>query len=204
MCVCVYLCIEFNIHASHFYYFLILYIGKSVDPDGSKVSEDKESTKAFDYTRFTSLYKHHGRIPPPPEVIAGFKGVEENLFYLINFLMENDKSLLDGDFINQVMTQFDGRPTEMMKHVEEYVADAASTALAAMVTDDDDLSESPSITLPPPRSPEAGPRLQLTDGPPAVIEATTAMDTREKMAKRRREVPLTRAQSQKIVDSTGN
>ena len=119
--------------------------------------------------------------------------------------MENDKSLLDGDFINQVMTQFDGRPTEMMEHVEEYVADAASTALAAMVTDDnDDLSESPSITLPPPRSPEAGPPLQVTDGSPAVIETATAMDTREKFAKRRREVPLTRAQSQKNVESTGN
>ena len=88
--------------------------------------------------------------------------------------------------------------------VPDIVTTSTSTALAAMVTDDDDLSESPSITLPPPRSPEAGPRLQLTDGPPAVIEATTAMDTREKMAKRRREVPLTRAQSLRNVESSGN
>ena len=114
--------------------------------------------------------------------------------------MENDKSLLDGDFINQVMTQFDGRPTEMMKHVEEYVADAASTALAAMVTDDnDDLSESPSITLPPPRSPEAGPRLQLTT---IENDGVVAMDTRERDAKRRRDQPaVTRQKSKSLLEN---
>ena len=87
--------------------------------------------------------------------------------------------------------------------VPDIVTTSTSTALAAMVTDDDDLSESPSITLPPPRSPEAGPPLQVTDGSPAVIEAATAMDTREINAKRKH-APLTRAQSQKNVESTGN
>jgi hypothetical protein len=48
--------------------------------------------------------------------LAGFRGVvEENLFYVVNFLLENNQSLLDGDFITQVMTQFDGRPVEMIK-----------------------------------------------------------------------------------------
>ena len=131
------------------YSFLILYyIGKS-DPDGKKAGDSDpvdtkrqqeerqkeeqearqqdESTNAFDYTRFVGLYKYHNILPPPEELIARFSGAEENLFYLVSFLLENNRSFLDEDFITQVMTQFDGRPVEMMRYVEEQVAPASTS-----------------------------------------------------------------------------
>ena len=196
MCVCVYLCIWQTCFSLLILY---IYIGKSIDPEGSKVGGDeKESTNAYDYTRFASLYNDHGLTPPRQEIIDGYSGAEEDLFYVVSFLMENNQSLLNGDFIPQVMNQYDGRPVEMMKYVEDYVTDAADAAMIAIET----------IPLAPPSPPSPqlqlanGPTtienspLQVTDGSPAVIEAATAMDTREINAKRKH-VPLTRAQSQK-------
>jgi hypothetical protein len=202
------------------YSFLILYyIGKS-DPDGKKAGHDVDMKVV---NRLIDFYNARwGLVSDKDAVIAFLKpfvGREETVLQLVILLCNNGEK--STDWVAHLMKAYpEGKEDEMHAFVVNAYAEKAatekaaaekagaastSTALAAMVTDDnDDLSESPSITLPPPRSPEAGPRLQLTDGPPAVIEATTAMDTREKMAKRRREVPLTRAQSQKIVDSTGN
>ena len=106
--------------------------------------------------------------------------------------MENNQSLLDGDFITQVMTQFDGRPVEMMEYVEEYVANAKRAEIA--------------IDPPPPvESPLATP-LQTACGPTYIEDNDTVeMDTREKSAKRAREVPaLTRQQSKANVLEIGN
>jgi hypothetical protein len=124
--------------------------------------------------------------------LARYRGVEENLFYLINFLLDNNQSLLDGDFITQVMTQFDGRPVEMMKYVEEYVVNAR----AEMMIEIDQ--------LPPVESPPATPTLQIVSGP-ADTEDVVEMDTREKCAKRPRDVlAITRAQSKANVLEIGN
>ena len=131
------------------YSFLILYYTGKSDPDGKKAGDSDpvdtkrqqeerqkeeqearqqdESTNAFDYTRFVGLYKYHNILPPPEELIARFSGAEENLFYLVSFLLENNRSFLDEDFITQVMTQFDGRPVEMMRYVEEQVAPASTS-----------------------------------------------------------------------------
>jgi hypothetical protein len=70
------------VHASHYYSFLIFYLGKLLEPDGKKVGEggEDESTNAFDVTRFTSLYEHHGLSPPTRGELNKFSGVEENLF----------------------------------------------------------------------------------------------------------------------------
>jgi hypothetical protein len=129
-------------------------IGKSLEPVGKKIGEGggvgKKSTIAFDLARFTSLYEHHNRIPPTQDAFSRYRGVEEDLFYLVNFLMENNQSLLDGDFITQVMTQFDGHPVEMMEYVEEYVVNAKRIE----------------IDPPPPvESPPATPTLQIVSGP---------------------------------------
>ena len=202
------------------YSFLILYYTGKSDPDGKKAGNDVDMNVV---NRLIDFYNARwGLVSDKNAVIAFLKpfvGREETVLQLVILLCKyGEKST---DWVAHLMKAYpEGKEDEMHAFVVNAYAEKAatekaaaekagaastSTALAAMVTDDnDDLSESPSITLPPPRSPEAGPRLQLTDGPPAVIEATTAMDTREKMAKRRREVPLTRAQSQKIVDSTGN
>jgi hypothetical protein len=176
---------------------IILYsffnIGKSLEPDGKKIGEGggdgRKSTNAFDLARFTSLYEHHNRIPPTQDAFSRYRGVEEELFYLVNFLMENNQSLLDGDFITQVMTQFDGQPVEMMKYVEEYVVNAKR---AEMI-----------IAIDPPPPVESPP---ATLGP-AYIEDndTVEMDTREKSAKRPRDIPaLTRQQSKADVLQLGN
>jgi len=194
-CIVVY-CIE--VHPSHYYSLFIFNIGKSLEPDGKKIGEgggDKQqSTNAFDLARFTSLYEHHNRIPPTQDAFARYRGVEEDLFYLVNFLMENNQSLLDGDFITQVMTQFDGRPVEMMEYVEEYVANAKRAEMMI------------SIDPPPPVETPPASTLQIASGP-AYIEDndTVEMDTREKSAKRQRDVPaLTRAQSKANVLEIGN
>jgi hypothetical protein len=121
--------------------------------------------------------------------LAGYRGLEENLFYLVNFLLENNQSLLDGDFITKVLTQFDGRPVEMMKYVEEYVVNAKR---AEMIE----------IDRPPPvESPPATTTLQIASGP-AYIEDAVEMDTRETGAKRPQ--ALTRAQSKSNVLEIGN
>ena len=57
---------------------------------------------------------------------------------------------------------------------------------------------------PPPASPPATPTLQIASGP-AYIEKVVEMKTREKSAKRSRDVPaLTRAQSKANVLEIGN
>jgi len=105
--------------------------------------------------------------------------------------MENNQSLLDGDFITQVMTQFDGRPVEMMEYVEEYVANAKRAEMMI------------SIDPPPPVETPPASTLQIASGP-AYIEDndTVEMDTREKSGKRQR--ALTRAQSKANVLEIGN
>ena len=166
-----------------------LNIGKSIDPDGKKVGEGGGDKKqSYDLAHSTTLYEfYNNRIPPTQEALDEYRGVEENLFYLVNFLLENNQSLLDGDFITQAMTQFDGRPVEMMKYVEEYVVNAKMIAID-----------------PPPPSPPATPTLQIAA--PAIIEnGPDDMDTREKSGKRARETPaLTRAQSKANVLEIGN
>jgi hypothetical protein len=157
---------------------IILYsffnIGKSLEPDGKKIGEggdEKQSTNAFDLVRFTTLYEYHSRIPPTQDALERYSGEEKNLFYLVNFLLDNNQSLLDGDFITQVMTQFNGRPVEMMKYVEEYVVNARAEMMIE-------------IDQPPPvESPPATPTLQIASSP-AETEDVVEMDTREKCAKR--------------------
>jgi hypothetical protein len=170
-------------------------IGKSLEPVGKKIGEGGGDKNAYDLAHFTTLYEYHNRIPPTQDALAGYRGVEENLFYLVNFLLENNQSLLDGDFITQVMTQFDGRPVEMMEYVEEYVVNAKRAEM--MIT----------IDPPPPvESPPATPPLQIACGPTYIEDNDTVeMDTREKGAKRQRDVPaLTRAQSKANVLEIGN
>jgi hypothetical protein len=66
------------------------------------------------------------------------------------------------------MTQFDGRPVEMMEYVEEYVMNARMIAID-----------------PPPASPPATPTLQIA-GPAIIENGPDDMDTREKSGKRPR------------------
>jgi hypothetical protein len=142
-----------------------LNIGKSIDPDGKKIGEGKDKEAAFDdeyYARFTSLYDHHGRSPPTQEGLKKFIGVEENLFYLVNNILENRPSLLDGDFIDQVMSQYEGQPEVMMEFVEEYILDA-------------NRAEMISIDPPPIDSPPASPHLQIA-GPAVIENGTDDMD----------------------------
>jgi hypothetical protein len=168
-----------------------LNIGKSIEPEGTKVGEgegdEEESINAFDVSRFTSLYEYHNRIPPTQEELARFKGVEENLFYLVNFILENDQSLLDGDFITQVMNQYDGLPEDMMDYVEEYVENAKRAKMLA-------------IDPPPPdeSSSSATPHLQIAGGPVVIENGVEDMDT-TRDAKRRREQVITRQTSRANV-----
>jgi hypothetical protein len=169
--------------------FLInLYIGKSLDPEGTKVGEEEESTNSFDVARFTSLYEHHGLIPLTREELSRFIGVEENLFYLISLTLENDQSLLDEDFIDQVMNQFNGQPEEMMRYVEGVISERKSVEVV------DDIE-------PPP--------LYIADGspPPAIIEIENGveddMDTTRDEGKRKRRA-ITRLQSKNDVLALGN
>ena len=103
--------------------------------------------------------------------------------------MENDKSLLDGDFINQVMTQFDGIPADMMEYVEEYVVDRAKEKADDMIA----IETIPLAPTSPPR--------QLTNGPTTIENEVIAMDTRERDAKRRRDPVMTRQKSKTILDT---
>ena len=102
--------------------------------------------------------------------------------------MENNQSLLNGDFIPQVMNQYDGRPVEMMKYVEDYVAKEERMPI-----------ESIDPILPAPTSP---PR-QLTNGPTTIEnDGVVAMDTRERDAKRRRDQPaVTRQKSKSLLEN---
>jgi hypothetical protein len=158
-------------HVYHPLTFLISsFLGKSIDPDGSKVGDD-----AFDddeYARFTRLYYDHDSVPPAKEKLKHFSGVERNLFYLVSFLLENDRVLLDGDFVDQVMKQFDGQPLEMMTYAEDIVSNRNVV---------ENNIESPLQIEPPP--------LQIADGPAIVESGIDDMDTTRDQAKRRREEP---------------
>jgi hypothetical protein len=184
------------VHASHCYSFLIFCIGKSLEPDGKKIGEggggEKESTNAFDVARFTSFYEHYNRIPPTQEELDRFSTVEENLFYLVSFILENDQSLLDGDFIAQVMNQFDEQPQDMMEYAEDYILKAK---MAEMIEIDPPLPVESPPPIPPP--------LQIT---PAFIEIENGFEdidtTRD--AKRGREQVITRQQSRSNVLEIGN
>jgi hypothetical protein len=141
-----------------------------------KVGED-----AFDddeYARFTGLYYDHDSVPPAKEKLKHFSGVERNLFYLVSFLLENDRVLLEeGDFVDQVMKQFDGQPVEMMTYAEKIVSNR-------------NVAEN---NIEPP--------LQIGDGSHTIVEAgNDDMDTTRDQAKRRRAEPaLTRQRSKANV-----
>ena len=117
-------------HASHFY---SLYKGKSIDPDGMKVGvgegegEEEDEQPAFDdeaYEQFTELYEKYDSVLPSKEKLKNFSGVERDLYFLVSFLLENDPLLLEsGDFVEQVMGQYKGRPEEMMSYVEDIISE---------------------------------------------------------------------------------
>jgi hypothetical protein len=150
-----------------------------LDPEGSKDGEGEEA--AFDndeYARFTRLYEDFDSIPPPKEKLNQFSGVERNLFYLVSLLLENDRELLQGDFVDQVMKQFDGQPEEMMTYAEGIVSDRELAR---------NNNESPPLQIEP---------------PPVIVEDGDGddMDTTSDQAKRRRAEPaLTRQQSRANV-----
>jgi hypothetical protein len=120
------------------------------------------------------LYNEYGLNPPAKEKLKHFSGVETNLFYLVSLLLENDRELLEkGDFVEQVMNQYDGQPGEMMHYAEGIISDRADVAR-------NDIESTP---------------LQIT-GPPAIIgidDGDNGMDT-TRDSKRRRE-PVLRQQS---------
>ena len=102
--------------------------------------------------------------------------------------MENNQSLLNGDFITQVMNQYDGKPVEMMKYVEDYVAKEERM-----------MAIEPIEPIPPA---PASPTLQLV-GPTSIEnDVVVEMDTRKKDAKCRRDQPaLTRQKSKSSLEN---
>jgi hypothetical protein len=110
---------------------------------------------------------------------------EDTYLHLLSTVLESLPEEFVG--IDTMMETWKGQYIDMFvmldNHIRDSERDKALLLNAPMVTDNDDLSTSQSIT---------GPPLQITGGggsPPAYIE----MDTREKSAKRSREDPaLTR------------
>jgi hypothetical protein len=183
-------------HASHFY---SLYTGKSIDPDGMKVGvgegegEEEDEQAAFDdeaYEQFTELYEKYDSVLPSKEKLKNFSGVERDLYFLVSFLLENDPLLLEsGDFVEQVMGQYKGRPEEMMSYVEDIISEREEEI--------EDIEPSPAGSPPLLIEP---PLLQIAGGspPPALIENGVDMDTTRDGKKRRHDltVPVvTRQQS---------
>jgi hypothetical protein len=176
--------------------FFIFIIGKSIDPDGEK---------AFDadaYELFADMYKKYDMSPPPREELKQYSGVELNLYYLVSFLFENDQDKLQGDFIDQVMHQFEGCPQDMMKYVEGYISgvdddddDDDDEEVLEEIDDDEEVLEE--IEPPPAGSP---PLLQLGGGstPPALIENSAQdMDTTRDEKKRSHEMTVVTRQKSK-------
>jgi hypothetical protein len=163
--------------------FFIFIIGKSIDPDGEK---------AFDadaYELFADMYKKYDMSPPPREELKQYSGVELNLYYLVSFLFENDQDKLQGDFVDQVMHQYEGRPQDMMKYVEGYISGG---------DDDDDDDDDVLEEIDPP--PAGSPPLQIGGGstPPALIENSAQdMDTTRDEKKRRHEMTVVTRQKSK-------
>jgi hypothetical protein len=170
--------------------FFIFIIGKSIDPDGEK---------AFDadaYELFADMYKKYDTSPPPREKLKQYSGVELDLYYLVSFLFENDQEKLGGDFIDQVMHQYEGCPQDMMKYVEGYISGVDDD------DDDDDDEVLEEIDPPPAGSPPLqieAPLLQIGGGSPtpAIIENVVEdMDTTRDEKKRSHEMTVvTRQQS---------
>jgi hypothetical protein len=126
------------------------------------------------------MYKKYDSIPPPREQLKQYSGVEFDLYYLVSFLFENDQEKLKGDFVDQVMNQYEGCPDDMMKYVEGYISGGDY--------DDDDDDDDDEEVLEEIESPPAGspplqiepPLLQIGGGstPPALIENSAQdMDT---------------------------
>jgi hypothetical protein len=176
--------------------FFIFIIGKSIDPDGEK---------AFDadaYELFADMYKKYDTSPPPREELKQYSGVELDLYYLVSFLFENDQDKLQGDFVDQVMHQYEGRPQDMMKYVEGYISgvdddddDDDDEEVLEEIDDDEEVLEE--IEPPPAGSP---PLLQLGGGstPPALIENSAQdMDTTRDEKKRSHEMTVVTRQKSK-------
>ena len=173
--------------------FFIFIIGKSIDPDGEK---------AFDadaYELFADMYKKYDTSPPSREVLKQYSGVEFNLYYLVSCLFENDQDKLQGDFVDQVMHQYEGRPQDMMKYVEGYISgvdddDDDDEEVLEEIDDDEEVLEE--IEPPPAGSP---PLLQLGGGSPtpAIIENVVDMDTTRDEKKRSHEMTVVTRQKSK-------
>jgi hypothetical protein len=171
--------------------FFIFIIGKSIDPDGEK---------AFDadaYELFADMYKKYDTSPPPREELKQYSGVELDLYYLVSFLFENDQDKLQGDFIDQVMHQYEGCPQDMMKYVEGYISGGDDDD-----DDDDDDEVLEEIDPPPAGSPPLqieSPLLQIGGGSPtpAIIENVDDMDTTRDEKKRSHEMTVVTRQKSK-------
>jgi hypothetical protein len=127
--------------------------------------------------------------------------LEDTCLHLLSPVLE---SLPDEVFdVDTMMETWKGKYDEMFVMLDNHIQDGERDEAhllqnTPMVTDNDDLSTSQSISGGPP-----SPLLKITGGgsPPAVIE----MDTREKSSKRSRDEPaLTRAQSKGNVLELGN
>jgi hypothetical protein len=177
-------------HASHFYSFLILYIGKSLEPDGEKAFDDEV------YGWISELYEKHYATAPSMEELNQYCGVEMDLYFLVSFLSENNEKELETDFVEQVMNQFEGRPEDMMIYVERYISEPEN-----IIVDDDDDEVLEEIEPPPAGSPPLqieAPLLQIGGGSPtpALIENVVDMDTTRDEKKRSHEMTVvTRQQS---------
>ena len=181
-------------HASHFYSFFIIYKGKSIDPDGMKVGggrggEDKQA--AFDddaYDQFTELYEKYDSVLPSKEKLKNFSGVERDLYFLVSFLLENDRELLEsGDFVEQVMGQYEGRPEDMMKYVEGIIS-------GGDYDDDDEEIED----IEPPLLQIETPPLQIETPPLQIADGSSAdMDTTRDEKKRSHEMTVVTRQKSK-------
>jgi hypothetical protein len=144
-------------HASHFYSFLILYIGKSVDPIGTKPGE--EDGKKVDATviatvivdddlvqRYIVMCEHWtGQCATREEAIAAISPFvvskrEETFLDLLSMLLESVPD--EAKNVNNFMHNWDGNYHEMflelrihIREVERVRNEAAATATTAIMID---------------------------------------------------------------------
>jgi hypothetical protein len=184
--------------------FFIFIIGKSLEPDGEK---------AFDadaYELFADMYKKYDMSPPPREELKQYSGVEYDLYYLVSFLFENDQEKLKGDFVDQVMHQYEGCPEDMMKYVEGYISggddddDDDDDEVLEEIDDDEEVLEE--IEPPPAGSPPLQlepPLLQIAAAspPPALIENGVDMDTTRDEKKRRHHMTRQHSKTQVLEEN---
>jgi hypothetical protein len=189
---------------------LYIYIGKSIDPAGSKVGEkqkyDATVTVDDDYiegyinmwdywTKNTSKTQEDAIAAISPYVASKR---EDTYLHLLSDTLECLPDEVVG--VNKMMKTWIGRYDEMFvmvdNHIREKEKEAHLLENTPMVTDNDDLSTSQSIT---------GPPLQITGGSPSPPTDVIEMDTREKSAKRSRdETALTRGQSKLNLEAVEN